>query len=339
MPKTIEAFLREDGALRLIAITGAAKPEIGDAVIERWQRLFDLIAREVRESVALILRITEDSIRILLRSDKAELNGTEYYLGGGLYCQSVTGNSGLLVKNNAPALYIGGHTVVKPPLFACVGLPLQWPDEELFGIVCMPNHATKALKKIYSEIFTELKAAFEQELAFVYQQKVLVQTAETDPLTQIYNRRKIDSILKAEFERAKRYGSLFSVTIMDLNSFKMINDVYGHDAGDEILKAFVDSLSAKLRETDVLGRWGGDEFILVCPHTDVTQTRQMLARIMPAVKRDMDEMPAFSGFCFGVAQYEFLDQSCQVIIKRADEKMYEQKKQRQREGQPHRLTL
>lgn len=338
MPKIIEAFLREDGQLRSIALTGAGKPSIDDAIIERWQRLFDLISKEVRESVALIIRISDDSIRILLRSDKDNLNRTAYYLGGGLYCQSAIDNSGLLVKNNAPALNIGGHTVAPPPLFSCFGLPLQWPDEELFGVVCMPNHATKALRKTYEEIFTELKAAFEQELGFVYQQKLLVQKAETDPLTQIFNRRKIDDVLKAEFERAKRYGTLFSITIMDLNAFKMINDVYGHDAGDEILKAFVQSLKIKLRETDVLGRWGGDEFILVCPHTDISQTRQMLARIMPAVKRDMDEMPAFSGFCFGVAQYEFTDETCQAIIKRSDEKMYAQKRERYSEGQPHRQT-
>ena len=339
MPKTIEAFLREDGLLRSIALTGAGKPGIDDAVIERWQRLFDLIAREVRESVALILRITDDSIRVLLRSDKSKKNQTEYYLGGGLYCQSAIDNSGLLVKNNAPALYIGGHIVLKPSLFACFGLPLQWPDEELFGVVCMPNHATRALRKAYGEIFTELKAAFEQELASVYQQKLLVQTAETDPLTQIFNRRKIDSVLKTEFERAKRYGTQFSITIMDLNAFKMINDVYGHDAGDEILTAFVNSLKRKLRETDVLGRWGGDEFILVCPHTDVDQTGQMLSRIMPVVKQDMDAMPAFSGFCFGIAQYEFTDQTCQSIIKRADEKMYVQKKERYGETQQRRQTL
>ena len=101
--------------------------------------------------------------------------------------------------------------------------------------------------------------------------------------------------------------------------------MYGHDAGDEVLKAFVQSLGSKLRETDLLARWGGDEFVLICPPTDRENTQQMMDRIKPSVNKDLEAMPAFSGFSYGVAHYEPADPNVQAIVKRADERMYDYK--------------
>lgn len=321
--KTIEAFLREDGALRAVAITGAGKPDIDSAMIERWQRLFELVAREVREPAAMILRLSADSIRILFGNNTK--TGTEYYFGNGVYCESILDGSALLITNADSEEDTYRNQAKLAPVFTCSGLPIVWPDGELYAAICLPTKAPKTQKKAYQNIVTELKAVFELELASAYHQQLLLQTAETDPLTQIYNRRKIDSVLKTEFDRARRYGSEFSVTMMDLNSFKQINDVYGHDAGDEVLKAFVKSLGSQLRETDLLGRWGGDEFVLICPHTDRDNTQQMMDRIRPSVNKDLEAMPAFSGFSYGVAHYEPADPDVQVIVKRADERMYDYK--------------
>lgn len=325
MSKAIEAFLRKDGSLRPIAVTGAGKPEIDHAMIDRWQRLFALIAKEAREPSALILRMTKDSIRILCRSDNADLNKTEYYFDNGLYCQFITGNGGLLIENAVSFKYINDKCASRPFVPACFGLPVFWPDGELFGIICMMKKLKKSMTRTYKNLISELRETFEQELASISQQQQLLQTSETDPLTQIYNRRKTDSILKVEFDRAKRYGKPFSVTIMDLNGFKRINDTYGHNTGDEVLKAFVHSVGAKLRETDCLGRWGGDEFLLVCPNTDADDARQLMSRIRPSVNQEMETMPAFDGFSFGVSQFVHADQSYQDIIKRADDIMYKYK--------------
>ncbi|MBN1778512.1 MAG: GGDEF domain-containing protein [Clostridiales bacterium] len=325
MKKTIEAFLRKDGSLRKVAVTGAGKPDIDHATIDRWQRLFALIAKEAREPAALILRVTNDSIRVLCRSDNAEQDKTEYYFGSGLYCQFIAGSSGLLIENTVSFEYINSKCAAQPFVSACFGLPVFWPDGELFGVICMMRNLKKAMTKTYKNLVSELRETFEQELASVCQQQQLLQTAETDPLTLICNRRKTESVMKAEFDRAKRYGKPFSVSIMDLNGFKRINDTYGHNAGDDVLRAFAQSVGARLRETDCLGRWGGDEFILVCPNTDAGAAQQLISRIRPAVNRDMEEMPAFDGFCYGVSQFAQTDQSYLEIVKRADEIMYKYK--------------
>ena len=324
--KTIEVFLRENSHLKPIAVTGKGKPKIEHVVIQRWQRLFNLIAKQSKGPATLILRITKHSIRVLFSSDSAIQGQTEYYCGSGLYCQSITGDGGLLIESVVDSAEVSRHYAAQSTgVCACFGLPLLWPDDELFGAICLLNNLQTAMTRTYQTIVTELKTAIEHELASIFQQQQLQETSETDPLTLIFNRRKIESVLKTEFDRAKRYGESFSVTMMDLNNFKRINDLHGHYAGDAILKAFVDSVSAKLRETDVLGRWGGDEFILVCPNTYAVDVQQMLKRIRPAVNQDMKNMPAFSDFSTGVAQYEHGDPSVDAIIKRADEVMYQNK--------------
>jgi diguanylate cyclase (GGDEF)-like protein len=325
MKKKIEAFLREEGFLRELAIDGTEKPAVDQALIERWQSVFKLIAMEAHEPAALILRVTLDSIRILLGSDNSEQNNIEYYLWHGLYCESASGKSGLLIANTASSEYQNGDHTGEPAITACFGLPIQWPDKALFGVICVLNKPGKVLKQTYRDILSGIRATLEQELTLLHNQHQLLQTSETDSLTSIYNRRKIEDIIRHEFEQAKRYFKPFSVTMIDLNGFKRINDTFGHDVGDTILKAFAQSIGSKIRETDFWGRWGGDEFILVCPYTGTLETQRMFARIKPSVARDMKAAAAFSDFSFGVSQYEQDDPTYLAIVKRADENMYQYK--------------
>jgi len=93
------------------------------------------------------------------------------------------------------------------------------------------------------------------------------QIAITDKLTNLYNRHKMDTMLKVEQQRAKRYGVIFGVIILDIDHFKLVNDKYGHHSGDLILKEFAKILKTNSRETDIVGRWGGEEFLIIVPHT------------------------------------------------------------------------
>lgn len=90
----------------------------------------------------------------------------------------------------------------------------------------------------------------------------------TDSLTQTYNRLKLDSSLISEIERAKRYDLPLSVIMLDIDHFKQINDTLGHKVGDVVLIEFTNLLKSKLRTVDILGRWGGEEFLIICPETD-----------------------------------------------------------------------
>ncbi len=107
--------------------------------------------------------------------------------------------------------------------------------------------------------------------------------ARTDALTSIANRRAIMDILKHELASTRRNSRPFSVVMLDLDHFKSINDTYGHDAGDEVLVATARMLEGTLRESDWVGRYGGEEFVLVLPQTDADTAVQAVERIRNAL--------------------------------------------------------
>lgn len=325
MKKKFAAFLREENSLRELAITDAGKPAVDQALVQRWQSVINLIAMETKEPVALILRVTQDSISILLKSDTTDTNDIQNYLGNGLYCESASGKSGLLITNRASSESPNDNPADMPSITSCFGLPIQWPDEALFGVICVLNKSGKALKPTYLKILSGLRATIEQELVLLQNQHQVPQTSETDALTSAYSRRKIEEVLKHEFERAKRYFKTFSVTMIELDGFREGKDSSGHNVGDTVLNALAKSVGSKIRETDFLGRWGNDAFVLVCPYADTVETQQMIARIKPSVDRDMKAVAAFSDFFFGVSQYEPDDLTYQAIVNRAEENMVQYK--------------
>lgn len=100
-----------------------------------------------------------------------------------------------------------------------------------------------------------------------------------DPLTGLLNRRAMEKALKREFGRAKRYGSPLTLIFMDLDGFKQINDQYGHDNGDDILVFVASALMELSRDSDIIARFAGDEFVLILPGTDAGEAEKFMERI------------------------------------------------------------
>jgi diguanylate cyclase (GGDEF)-like protein len=92
--------------------------------------------------------------------------------------------------------------------------------------------------------------------------------ANYDSLTQIYNRRKLMEKAEKELLKSKKFGHLISVLMIDIDNFKLVNDRYGHLAGDEVLKALAKSCIDNIRRTDIIGRFGGEEFLIILPQTN-----------------------------------------------------------------------
>ena len=146
-----------------------------------------------------------------------------------------------------------------------------------------------------------------------------------DSLTSVYNRRRIESILLNEYSRSKRNNNPFSIALFDLNKFKEINDTKGHNVGDDVLIAFASAINTRIRSIDSFGRWGGDEFILICPDTDSLGIKILLDKIEKRAKAEMDKITANSGFCYGFSEFHENDNHYSLLVKRADEKLYESK--------------
>ncbi|TFG62487.1 MAG: sensor domain-containing diguanylate cyclase [Spirochaetales bacterium] len=146
----------------------------------------------------------------------------------------------------------------------------------------------------------------------------------TDHLTGIFNRVKLSEELEADINRAKRYGTDLSLIMFDLDHFKRVNDSYGHDVGDKVLKAVVSVVQSIIRDTDLFARYGGEEFMVVLPHTDVGHAERLAERLRKASEGyEEPGLPRFTG-SFGVTQYIPGD-TRESLIKRTDEALYRAK--------------
>lgn len=112
---------------------------------------------------------------------------------------------------------------------------------------------------------------------------LLSQIAITDSLTGLFNRGYIIERLKSEMHRAQRYGEYISLLLIDIDNFKEANDTYGHLSGDKILKKVSKRLASSIRNVDIVGRYGGDEFLTVCPNTDIDGSKILAERIMETI--------------------------------------------------------
>ena len=153
--------------------------------------------------------------------------------------------------------------------------------------------------------------------------------ARTDTLTTLDNRRSIQERGLLELKRAKRVGSPVSLIVCDVDHFKRINDRFGHEAGDAVLQTIARTLRAAVRETDLLGRWGGEEFIAVLIETDAPTAREVAERMRVAVESvAFDTIPEGMTISLGVATVWRITDAPDVwemLLKTADRHLYRAK--------------
>ena len=155
-------------------------------------------------------------------------------------------------------------------------------------------------------------------------QKKLEEVWMTDQLTGLFNRSRLDELFDAELRRANRYGTHFSILLLDIDHFKQINDTHGHLVGDDVLYAAAKLLQENIRDVDILGRWGGEEFLFILPNTNQSEAL-ILAEKLRNTLRDHPFTPVnkltasigISSFIAGVDADE--------LFKRADDALYRAK--------------
>ncbi|WP_072619801.1 diguanylate cyclase [Spirulina major] len=149
--------------------------------------------------------------------------------------------------------------------------------------------------------------------------------ARTDSLTGILNRRSLFEFAAAEFQRAHRYDVIFSVIIFDVDHFKTVNDRYGHLIGDVVLKVIAAKVQSQLRSLDGFGRYGGEEFVIVLPESNLTAAATLGNRLCTSLSTlklpDLDPAPQITA-SFGVATYTATDHSIDDLFSRADQALY-----------------
>ncbi len=171
-----------------------------------------------------------------------------------------------------------------------------------------------------------LNSELEERVA--YRTKQLRELAAREPLTGLYNRRHFNEVIERSFSEAHRYGGDLSCIMIDLDKFKSTNDAFGHQVGDELLMLTATTILSQLRASDVAARYGGDEFIILLPQTDVDRANVLSERIIEKFRRDTAErFPRVTiSMSIGVSNLHNTNaKDAEALIRAADHAMYEGK--------------
>jgi diguanylate cyclase (GGDEF)-like protein len=195
----------------------------------------------------------------------------------------------------------------------------------------LPQKYAKLLDN-FRQLESELeKAKRSLEIKEIELKAVLAQAHEvsnTDVLTFLPNRRKIIVELQEEVIRSNRYGTSLAISLMDIDHFKKINDTYGHTTGDEVLRHIAARLREQIRHPDTIGRYGGEEFLIVLPNSEVKAAAEQASRLcqhIRAMKVPSNGQPISVTISVGIAQYRIGQENWEQLLNRADAALYQAK--------------
>lgn len=176
------------------------------------------------------------------------------------------------------------------------------------------NFIVSRLVHFISVVTSELEQANEE----------LTRISEIDKLTQVCNRLKLDRIFEYEIKKCELSHSEFAVIMMDIDQFKQVNDYYGHNVGDDVLVQITDIIKKNIRETDNVGRWGGEEFLLILPQTNLKEAGIVAEKIRVAIDLFQFPVTKHQTCSLGVTSYALGDSQDKMML-RADKALYEAK--------------
>jgi diguanylate cyclase (GGDEF)-like protein len=206
--------------------------------------------------------------------------------------------------------------------FVCLFIPMSG---ECILFIGEPVALASTLEEVTAELQTakRILAIKETELKAVLAQANEV--SHTDALTFLPNRRQIIGDLQREVIFSDRYGTPLTISILDVDHFKNINDTYGHPVGDEVLRSLAGELRNHIRYPDTIGRYGGDEFLIVLPHSKLsaaTQQAKRLCRYIRSLLIKSGDQDVKATISIGIAQYKIHREDWQVLLSRADAALY-----------------
>ncbi|MEQ8691402.1 MAG: sensor domain-containing diguanylate cyclase, partial [Pseudomonadales bacterium] len=240
-------------------------------------------------TACLVMRGNPDTMEVMVsasRPDTPYVAGETAPRNNQLYCETVIKTQEPLEVANADEDPVWrGNPDTELGLMSYFGVPVNWPSGENFGTFCILDKHSKETTSMEQRFIKRFARVVEDHLRLIELSSKHQYEASHDALTDTFNRRVFTEVGQSQISAALRSKSSLALVVLDIDHFKSVNDSYGHAVGDKVLQAVVDAVRSNLRESDLLARIGGEEFVVL---GNVTKTEDPLAlaeRVRIAVER------------------------------------------------------
>lgn len=291
-------------------------------------RMLEVLYDAVGAHVYCILLLDETTGDLVVRSvagTNADLIGLRWPARTGPWQELLGSRQPSVVPDTEAA---GVVTRIEPSARSMVTVPLV-TDNQVIGALRVESHQIQALGEDEVYLLTAVARQLADAIEVARAHEMMTYAATHDGLTGVLNRATFYQQLIGELEQARATGYALSVAVLDINGFKAINDTYGHLAGDRIMQMFGKRLRGRLRQSDIVARYGGDEFAVIMPHS----RKEDAARRIKQIVESADELIAVGDSriklptaAWGVASFPEEGGTAEELVSAADQFMYERKR-------------
>lgn len=302
-----------------------------ELLLPTWQRLVNLMAELCNTPAGFIVQAGDEKYKVIIANQSIEnpyKPDTTIDANINMFCRKV-------VEQDA-SVYVGNATdrpewqdnpeVSEDGFNSYLGYPLHWPDGSVFGTICVMDFEKTNYDAKYHTLVEHFRDMAERELDLLNKTILLENAAFHDHLTTLLNRKGFFFAAEQLLKSAKRAKSSICISFFDLDNLKPINDTYGHQAGDQLIQAFAEHLKHSFREVDIVSRFGGDEFVVMCIENNQTFMPDLIRRLKQRIiDQQLNPSISFSSGYASINIEDISDLGLEYLIKLADDEMYKEK--------------
>lgn len=304
--------------------------------LEKWQKTVDLMSELYDSACGVIVQIRNDEFSVV-RTSKNESNflteDSTWAWEMKSFCRKVVESKQALYINDTvkSSKWKGAPAVCAGPVRSYFGLPILWPDGNVFGTICLIDTKSSNYNLTFRDLLDQLRDLIGADLRHVVDMRNLEKAAITDELTGLYNLRGLCDLGQQRISDAHRFNLSLALIYIDIDNLKVINDEYGHKQGDECIVTLARMMKINFRKNDVVARVGGDEFLVITlnkgsSYQELEYTCERLTNDFVEQFPKVDRGHKLS-ISFGVKFFKD-DQKCDLMnmIDEVDKIMYEAKR-------------
>ena len=304
--------------------------------LDKWQTTVDLMTEVFNAPAGCIVQHTSHGHQFVITSDQKSNPydaGTLIPPETNTFCKKVIKEMDSVYVHNAyqDDSWHDNPEVIECGFISYLGLPIKWPGGHAFGAICVMDFLETNYREPVFKLIYQFRDLIESDLALLVKYKELKELSLRDELTGLYNRRGFTALAEQKLSLAKRHHYNLGLMFFDIDDLKNINDTFGHQSGDETIKAFANALKCELRDSDVASRIGGDEFVAFIFAKNDGEIQTLINRIQTTLQSQTTMQNGLPSIKVSIGHKLFHSKNnttVEAMLVQADKLMYKNKQEK-----------
>lgn len=301
----------------------------------KWQNTVNLMADLYGSVCGAVVQLRDDEFNVISTSESAGnflKRDSRWNWDAKTFCRRVVESDSDLYesdpKNNSQ--WCDADPVKLGPVRSYLGVPVHWPDKQIFGTICVIDTQVTSYDQNLVRLLGQLAILIEADLQHITDFEEIKSLALQDGLTGIYNRRGFTTLAEEYLKTAALLQQETALVFLDIDNLKLINDTFGHRAGDKLIVALAECIASHVRETNLYARLGGDEFVMYFQNMSQRNISLIIDKISYSFQKVVNSIDptnsCAAGFSFGLKMYPIGAKNSLIErFEQADQMMYAHK--------------